>query len=76
MQAAVLTRLLDAAGTSCRSLDPVPDAGERSQVLHAVGRLRIDLDLLEARLGVNNTPHPGKPPEPPKPPPPPDKGGK
>jgi hypothetical protein len=63
-----LTALLDATGTAARTVD-IPTE-ERVHVLEAVGRLRIDLDQLTHRLGVNGTPQPSKPPEPPPPPPP------
>jgi hypothetical protein len=64
-----LADLLEATGTACRTVD-VPEI-HRRHVLDAVGRLRIDLDTLTHRLGVNGTPQPGKPPTPPPPPPPP-----
>jgi hypothetical protein len=63
-----LADVLDAAGTVVRTVD-IP-ATERTHVLEAVGRLRIDLDELTHRLGVNGTPQPSKPPTPPPPPPP------
>lgn len=66
-----LADLLDATATAVDTATTDVDYGDRYRLCGSISVLRIALDGLEQRMGVNGTPQPKSPPTPPPPPPPP-----
>jgi len=64
-----LAHLLDATAEVCRTTETPDDYGDRWILAGRIAVLRVALDDLETRLGVNNTPQPKTPATPPPPPP-------
>lgn len=66
-----LPSLLEHTATAVDMAATDDDYGDRYRLRGSISVLRVALDGLEARMGVNGTPQPHTPPKPPPPPPPP-----